>query len=323
MLRVFEKIAKRIKGHDPVQSYIQEALLENRLPQALLFSGPSGIGKRSMAWALAQRLLCDTSCGKCQNCLGILARQSENVFCLKQETLQIRLKEVKAIPPFLYLQSFARAKVVLIDSAEALNAQASNFLLKIVEEPPPKSFFFLISSQPSRLSLTLRSRLQNLRFQPLPKSVLRELSGQDTEEWMISGSRGRLDLMAELKNQTELRERAFALWTQMFQKPFSSLEILKNIGNRKESLEICRYWQQILRDARFLKMNCSEELIHKDKLKSIERLSSLSAVFLDFLIQKTFEMERDLKANADYALCFENFAISIEQYVFQRYTDPV
>ena len=308
-------ILEQIKGHDQIKAQLRQALVTERLPHALLFSGPSGVGKREMAWALVQSLLCEQKepCGKCYNCLSLSKKQNENVLSVIHETLQIRLQDVKAIPPFLSLQSFAKAKVVLIDEAECLNLQASNFLLKIIEEPPPKSFFFLVSSEPSKLSLTIRSRIQNLRFQALPENLIKEIAPSDTPKWMIRGSRGRLDLMEELKNQKEIRDHSFDLWSKIFTSSFSALEFPKKINNRKEALVICCFWQQVLRDARFLKSGCSDELIHGDKRQEIEKLSCFSYRTLDSLIKKALEMEADLKANTDYALCFENFVIAMQK----------
>ena len=304
-----EKMMEQIKGHNKIKAQLNQALAKNRLPHALLFSGPSGVGKGKMAWALAQSLLCEQeeACGKCHSCLSVSKQRSENILCVIHETLKIRLQDVRAIPPFLSLQSFARAKVVLMDFAEKLNLQAGNFLLKIIEEPPPKSFFFLISSEPSKLSLTLRSRIQNLRFQALPEKLVRELAPEGALEWMIRGSRGRMDLIEELSEKQKIRDQAFNLWSKIFKSSFSSLDFPGVLGNRKEALMICRFWQEILRDARFFKSGCFDQLIHGDQKKDIERLSHFSHEFLDILIKETLEMEADLQANADYSLCFENF----------------
>ena len=305
------KIIETIKGHEQIKAQLKQALAKDRLPHALLFSGPSGVGKRKMAWALAQKLLCEQKelCGNCYHCISLSKRENENVFCVTHETLQIRLQDVKGIPPFLSLQSFAKAKVVLIDSAEKLNLQAGNFLLKIIEEPPPKSFFFLISSEPSKLSLTIRSRLQHLRFQALPEKLIRELAPRETPDWLIHGSRGRMDRIEELSDQQEIRELSFVLWSKLFTYSFSELEFPKQISNRKEALLLCRFWQQILRDARFFKSGCYEDIIHGDKKEEIKKTSLWPEWFLNVLIKKTMEMEADLQANADYSLCFESFSI--------------
>ena len=313
------KTAQYIKGHDEIKDQLNQALKKNRLTHALLFSGPSGVGKREMAWALTQSLLCEQEepCGKCRICLGVSKKQSENVLCVTHETLQIRLQDLKGIQSFLSLQSFAKAKVVLIDSAELLNLQASNFLLKIIEEPPPKSFFFLISSVPSRLSSTLRSRLQSLRFKALPEAVIKELASADTPQWMIRGSRGRLDLLGELRDQTEIRKLSFDLWSEMFEGAFSAFvtDFPKKIANRKSALTICRFWQEILRDARFLKSGYSNKIIHVDREQEIKRISYWSYGALDTFIKKTLEMEADLRANIDYNLCFESFVTAIKEFL--------
>ena len=333
-----EMISDTIKGHDGVQSQIYHALQSDKLSHALLFSGPSGVGKRRLAWALAQSLLCEKSsfknssdnleiplnitkqanyipCGKCFFCSSALKRQSENILCVTYETLQIRLQDVKKIPPFLSLQSFAKAKIVLIDSAEKLNLQASNFLLKIIEEPPPKSFFFLISSNPSKLSLTIRSRIQNIRFTALSEDLIAEISPQDTESWMIRGSRGRLDLLEELKDQQDLRNEAFDLFLEMFKNIsfIYKIDFPKRIKNRKSALILLRFWQQFLRDIRLVKLGCDKQVIHGDKLEELEKLSHFSKELLDLWIKKTLEMEWELSSNFDFILCFENFMIIVKQ----------
>ena len=249
------KIMDQIQGHELVKDQLKQALAKGRLAHALLFSGPSGIGKRKMAWALAQSLLCEQreACGSCYNCVSLSKRENENVFCVTHETLQIRLRDVQGIPPFLSLQSFAKAKIVLIDSAEKLNTQAGNFLLKILEEPPPKSFFFLISSEPSKLLLTIRSRTQNLRFQALSSSLVRELAPEDTPDWVIQGARGRMDKLEELSEQKDLRDQAFHLWSQALTSSFSDLDFPKKIGSRKEALSLCRFLATIFKRRAFFK----------------------------------------------------------------------
>lgn len=313
---MLSKLAEHIKGHDLLQNQICQALEKQRLAHALLFSGPSGIGKREMAWALAQNLLCEKkACGKCSTCLRVLKKQHENILCVTHETLEIRLQDVKAIPSFLSLQTLAPAKVILIDSAEKMNLQASNFLLKVIEEPPPKSFFILISSSPFQIPVTIRSRVQHLRFRALSEEVLARLSPPELPSWMIRACRGRLDLLEELQSQTELRDLAFDLWSEIFSRSFSALTIdfAGKIKDRQEALSLCHFWQEILRDARFLKLAHFDQLIHRDKKKEIERLSALPPELLDFWIKKILKMEADLKAHANYVLCFENYVISMKK----------
>lgn len=307
-----------INGHNDIKIQLHQALKTNRLCSGLLFSGPSGVGKRKTAWVLIQYLLCkeEDPCGKCYNCVSVKKRENENVFCVNHETLQIRLQDVKGVLHFLSLQSSSR-KIVLVDSAELLNPQASNFLLKIVEEPPPRSFFFFISSSPSRLLPTLRSRLQNLRFKALPEKVLRELAPQDSPDWLIRGARGSLEFLEKSEEHTDIRERSFDLWSEMLEKSFSALimDFPKKVTNRKAALTMCHFWQQILRDVRFLKSGYSDQIIHGDKEKELKRLSRLPCGVLDTFIKKTLEMEVDIQAGINPVLCFEDFVITAKKTI--------
>ncbi|MBC6415915.1 MAG: hypothetical protein GDA46_05950 [Bdellovibrionales bacterium] len=328
------KFTEKVKGHDLIQNQICKALEQNRLPHALLFSGPSGVGKKYFAWELAKSLLCEKTsslskegeslsflersqrnykaCGFCLSCRSIEKKQSEHVLEITHESLQIRLQDLQSVLSFLSLQSFAKAKIVLIDSAEKLNSYAFNFLLKIIEEPPPKSFFFLISSQSSRLSLTLRSRVQNILFSPLSEELLTKLSSPDTEKWMIKSSQGQMDLLQEFKEKKELRNLAFDLLLECFNK--KSLDIdFKVIKDRKTALDILRFWRFFLRDLRLLGLSRKDKLIHRDQIERMRKLADFSKEHLDLWIKNTLEMEYELQSNFDRTLCFENFAINLKK----------
>lgn len=316
-----QKIIDHIKEHAHIKTYLKQALKKRRLAHALLFSGPSGIGKRKMAWALAQMLLCETStdptevCGSCYNCLSLNKQKNEHVLCVHFETLQIRLQDVKNIPKFLALQSAAKAKIVLIDQAEKLNIQASNFLLKILEEPPEKSYFFLISSEASQLAITIRSRVQAIQFKTLSLDTVKQLAPNSATHWMIRGARGQMDKIEDLINLTDIRERSFYLWSRLLTTAYSSLEYSKNIHNKEEALLCCRFWQQFLRDAYFIKMGLSKELIHGDKIQNIKKTACWPYEFLNILIKKTLNIEADILANADYIICFEYLSTYAQKHL--------
>ena len=330
----------QIKGHDLVQKQLCQALTQKRLPHALLLSGPSGIGKKELAWSLAQKLLCEKkpdqfedslfdfleensseeskiheapACGLCFSCRQILKKQSEHVLEITHETLQIRLQDVKSIPAFLSLQSFSKAKIVLIDEVEKLNSQASNFLLKIIEEPPPKSHFFFISSNPSHLSLTFRSRIQNIRMKALPESLMRELS-HNTKAWMIHGAKGRFDKLKELKEQGVLREKAFTVFKGLFQTSLA-IDFSQYVKARASALDFVNFFQQFFRDLRILKSGMEDHLTHLDKKTEFQKLLFYPKELIDEWIQQSLQMEQELKANYDTILCFESFNISLRKRI--------
>ena len=315
-------LMENIKGHNSLQNHFTKALKKNHLPHALLFLGPSGVGKKKMAWALAQNILCKESslaCGQCPSCLKIEKESSEDVLFISPQTLQIKLDEVRRITPFLFLQTFALAKIVIIEEANRLNIQSVNSLLKIIEEPPQKSFFILISSSLSSLPITLRSRFQMIRFNPLSFEVVKELSSQDDQ--MIFASQGRLDLLEQFKNQNELRTSAFDLWKQIVKStelPSAVNSFSSFSKKRKEALFISRCWQQFLRDVRCFQAGEDKRFIHIDQMDLIRSTSLIPSYKIDFLIQKTFELERNLLSNLDCVLCFENFMLSLQRSVKEK-----
>ena len=335
----------KIKGHDGVQNQLSQALTKKRLAHALLLAGPSGIGKKELAWSLAQKLLCESSvlpsegdnlsllgslspqeslsqessesCGDCFSCRQVLKRQCESVLEITHETLQIRLQDVQTIPPFLSLQSFSKAQIVLIDELEKLNLQASNFLLKIIEEPPPKSHFFFISSNPAQISLTLRSRLQMIRMKALSEKLMREFDGE-SPDWMIRGSKGRFDKLKELKEKASVREKAFELFKKLFEEA-GFIDFSQYVKARAVALDFVNFFQQFFRDLRILKAGLSahlslyDHLTHGDKKKEYQKWVFYPKEFIDEWMKHTVEMEQELKANFDTVLCFENLNIKVKK----------
>lgn len=160
-----------------------------RLPHALLFAGPKGVGKRETADALAARLLCETpraphqpACGQCDACL-MLASGSHPDFRLlqpeaaeeegeapgdgekKKASKQIRIDQIRELAAFFNIGSHrGGARVCIIEPAEAMNAVTANSLLKILEEPSVSFYFIMISHRWRSLLPTLLSRSRRLMF---------------------------------------------------------------------------------------------------------------------------------------------------------------
>ena len=309
------RLSQKIKGHDEVQARLMEALEKRSFPHALLFSGPSGVGKRKTAWAVAQSLLCEKSfpaCGNCAPCLRVEKGESESVLFITPKTLQIKIDEVRAVTGFLTLQTSARAKIIIVDEADRLNLQAVNFLLKIVEEPPSKSFFFFISPSPGKLPLTLRSRLQNIRFKRLRREIVEALTSE--EDWLISSAQGRMDMIEELKGKQDLKDISLNLWKRIFlsdRSPFA-VDFPPELKDRGQALFICRSWQWLLRDGRMMRAGEESGFIHGDQKSLRKQLAELPAGHLDFLIQQAMILEKNLRAYMDCVLCFEHFALNFQ-----------
>jgi len=172
-----------ILGHQRQLEQLKKALETERLPNAYLFSGLSGIGKRLVADVFVSAMFCEKSpgaCGTCIPCSKIKNRSHPDVFFIEPVTEKILIEQVRELKQDLqYHPLEGERKVALIDDADQMTEAAENSLLKILEEPPQRTHFILISAYPHRLLPTIRSRCQQIVFSPLPEdNVVHYLSKQ-------------------------------------------------------------------------------------------------------------------------------------------------
>ncbi|RMG58518.1 MAG: DNA polymerase III subunit delta' [Gammaproteobacteria bacterium] len=161
---------------------LSDQKVQGRLPHALLITGLPGMGKGLLADALARLMLCqaprDTgegrqACGSCESCTLLDAETHPDFRRLgvPEGKQQIPVDEVRGLIEFVQMSSqFRGARVAMIEPADALNVASANALLKTLEEPPPDALLILVSSRPSRLPVTIRSRCQRLHLAP-PSAV--------------------------------------------------------------------------------------------------------------------------------------------------------
>lgn len=164
---------------------IQRQRLQNRLPHALLFTGPAGTGKQCFARALAGSLLCShplddgQACGVCDACRLFDAGTHPDTRWLqpvvpetstsKNPVMTIRTGMIEALVNTLAATSqFGGYRTAVIADADKMNREAANRLLKTLEEPGADTVIVLVCSRPTSLPVTIRSRCQDIRF-PLPQ----------------------------------------------------------------------------------------------------------------------------------------------------------
>jgi len=156
-----------------VHDQIQEQLYKQRLGHALLFTGQAGLGKRLYLRELSQVLLCseteDSPCGQCANCHLFNAGSHPDLLMVEPEEKgkQIKIEQIRKVTEFVNTTAQKSTnKVVLLGPAEAMNVNASNALLKSLEEPSAHVTLLLYSHQPSGLLATIKSRCQQYSVYP-------------------------------------------------------------------------------------------------------------------------------------------------------------
>jgi DNA polymerase-3 subunit delta' len=168
---------RELAGHAHLLELIAAAARRGTLPPSLIFDGPGGVGKRTAAVALAQAINClqpapfagldgADACGACSSCKRIARGVHADVLLIEPgDTGTIKVDQVReAIDRAAYRPFEGRRRVVIVDDADAMVAEAQNALLKTLEEPPAGSMFVLVTSRPDMLLPTVRSRCQRLRF---------------------------------------------------------------------------------------------------------------------------------------------------------------
>jgi DNA polymerase-3 subunit delta' len=168
-----------IVGHENQLAALRQALEQERLHHAYVFLGPDGVGKRTIALALAKAVHClemtRDFCGRCANCSGIENHNHPDVRLLQPlpGKKDISIEQVRTLERELSYRAFSgRKKIAIIDPAPLMNFSAQNALLKTLEEPPAGSLLILISTSAGGLLPTLLSRCLRLSFGPLPASAV-------------------------------------------------------------------------------------------------------------------------------------------------------
>jgi len=175
-------VFKEIIGHERQKIVLKRLMDSGKMPHALLFSGQDGIGKKKLAVACIQYMLCERGygCGECRSCITINRRTHPDVLFVEDDGpigIDIirgnREKKITGINEEIYeypYQSTVRA--IIIDQAEMMTQEASNALLKTLEEPPLFNVFFLITSSEQAIPLTIRSRCRRVGFTSLNEDEL-------------------------------------------------------------------------------------------------------------------------------------------------------
>jgi DNA polymerase-3 subunit delta' len=163
-----------VVGQARAVEHVRRMLASDKLPHALLFVGPPGVGKSTTALALAQALNCETNpglgCAECTACQKLATGVHPDFAVLKPAGAG-NVLSIEAIRELAARLAFppheARARVAVIEDADRMTPGAANAFLKTLEEPPARTHFVLVTAAPDLLLVTILSRCQRVRFAPL------------------------------------------------------------------------------------------------------------------------------------------------------------
>ena len=327
----------------PVRLLVQ-ALQNEKMPHAWLFTGEDGVGKKTAALELARVTNCrhrpsvpeptpapgevffPNACGQCRSCKKIRAGVHPEIQVLAPSGVYIRIDQVRALCADLTLKSDANAcRFVIIDQAHRMNAEASNALLKILEEPPEQTVFVLVAPDTSNLLPTVVSRCQHIRFHPIAQAELEAYLSRhcntDARQAMIiaslaRGSLGRAMAMAA-EDWSALRSfiieqlRQLPAHPRVFQLVLAEM-LAKDKDRLDAILEIIKNWYRDLA----VVAHCPDQIYNRD-LSDLVQTASLE-ISTDRILaasEAIASAEKSLLGNANARLVMEKLLADLAEPV--------
>jgi len=190
---------------------LQEQCKNKRLPHAILLSGSDGLGKSEFAHSFSTALLCTQprasgeACGQCSACHLTQAETHPDLMSLapEDEGKAIKVDDIRELcKAFALTSQFEGYKIAIIGHADQMNINASNSLLKTLEEPSNQSLLILVTSKPHRLPITIRSRCQALSFQ-VPDA-------EQAQHWLAEHISGDIKQLLNMSHGAPLLAQHFA-----------------------------------------------------------------------------------------------------------------
>ncbi len=253
-------------GHHDAEAFLLRSYRNAQLPQSLIIGGQEGIGKATLAWRFSRFLLAHPDSGSVQ------AQDADNLFVDpehpaarklsalshgdlyllrrqwnatdKRPRTVIRVDDVRDMVHRFHQSSTNPGwRIGIIDSADDLNRNAANAMLKLIEEPPPRSLFLFVVNQPARVLPTIRSRSQMLHLSPLGPDDIRAAIASagppwasadtvDVETAIARGQGSVREVMRLLDNDTNMLDELDAIMAQLPQVDWGAVHALADAVNR-------------------------------------------------------------------------------------------
>jgi DNA polymerase-3 subunit delta' len=283
-------------GHERTIAQLRAAVRHDRLAHAYLFYGEEAIGKRLVAIRLAQALNCEQppagdeldACGRCQACRHIEAHTHPDVYLIEPDqelaNPQIKIEQIRALEEHtIYRPLMGLYKVWIIDDAHRMTLGAANALLKTLEEPPGQGLFILVTSRPSALPPTIRSRCQTVRFTPPARTqveaalILRREMPPAEAHFLAVDTQSRIGaaLVADLAaTRAQHQELATLVAPNTLHSIHTLLTTVEAFHKAERSTEAIEWLQGWLHDVLLVQVGAdTDDLLHTEQLSTLHAMA--------------------------------------------------
>jgi DNA polymerase-3 subunit delta' len=320
-----------IVGQQRAVDIIRAMLAADRMPHALLFSGPSGIGKALTAKLTAAGILCtaggDKPCGCCQSCLLFNRGAHPDFIQVVPDGATIKIDQIRMLKSFAALTpSVGAGRVCLIEDAEVMTVQAANSILKLLEEPPNGLVFILTAGTGKPLLPTILSRCRKISFCLLPAAALEQALVQkgyaaDTAAVIAHLSGGRMGKALALlaPDGLEFRDMALALLRDIQQQDMAAVwsqsSKLSSLA-AKDLISVLEFFLYLLRDLLVVAGGYGEQLLYNIDL--VQELAGRAADWPErrsmAAVTAVKNTMRALEGNANGRLALEDLLINLKDW---------
>ena len=324
----------QVIGHERAIGLLDRSLKGGKLSHAYLFVGPKHVGKMTLAINLAQAVNClgqERPCGECSQCKRIEEGKHPDVqvVAVQSETKteigidQIReLEHSSILPPYE-----GRHKVFVIEGAQRLSDEASNCLLKTLEEPPPGVLIILLAENERVLLPTILSRCQIVELRPLPVPLIEEELRRRTSpreaETLARLSSGRpgwafsalSDSRILKERQEEIADILKILSARIGERFSYASELSSRFSrSREKAFEVLNLWLSLWRDMLLIKGEACEFITNIDQVEILQRkVDGYTIDQIKGFIQSLKEAWGQLQDNANSRLVFEVLMLGIPE----------
>ncbi len=170
-----------ILAQDHITDHFRKTIASNHLSHAYIFTGQDGIGKTLLAKEFSKAIFCseksDDSCNLCHNCVRIEKNHHPDIHWIEIEEKAkfLKIDNIRDLQHSVKLSPVeSNYKIFIIKEADRMNEEASNCLLKTLEEPPPNTIIILIANSLTPVKETIKSRCQIIRFHPIPTHIIED-----------------------------------------------------------------------------------------------------------------------------------------------------
>ncbi len=325
---------EQLIGHQDAVQHLESAFQSQRPAHGWLITGPEGIGKATLIYHMARRLLSQQPSDAALPApipadapvarrIAESAHADLRVIEPESKGSAITVDQIRSLHQFIRLTAAESGwRIIIIDPAETMNVNAANALLKLLEEPPPQALIFLISHAPGRLLPTIRSRCRVLAVKPLEEQAFHRILSQALLEipdnvhsalfHLSSGSPGLAIQLHEVDGQA-LYEQLLRLFEQYPALDYRAILALGDTATSKQNPTawsvLQRLFQRLLHQIILTASTGSATPLHELESQIVHRLTTAQP--LDFWLELWDEMHSQFEQDAIFNLDRRQLLVSL------------